>query len=177
VAPGGLPANDSGLRAKREDVYFACAHPCLPSVLLPGNHQGRKNGQTHSVVWLHRRTSWLRWRRVPTTYEPRAEDVIRIIYSPVVDLHWVAVKQLAVLEPTLVETIACMLGAFVNVAPQETVKTGVPERAAKAMLFGHTQMHSPTLCDNPFSIACLITMDYGRENHSQGGLEEGLRRS
>ena len=78
---------------------------------------------------------------MPTTYEPRAEDVIRIIYSPVVDLHWVAVKQLAVLEPTLVETIACMLGAFVNVAPQETVKTGVPERAATCRAAGPADSH------------------------------------
>ena len=87
---------------------------------------------------------------MPTTYEPRAEDVIRIIYSPVVDLHWVAVKQLAVLEPTLVETIACMLGAFVNVAPQEqaarsgfyqTVKTGGPERAATCRAAGPADSH------------------------------------
>ena len=40
-----------------------------------------------------------------------------------------------------------MLGAFLNEALHETVKAGVPEPAAKAMLFGHTQVAlSPTLC-------------------------------
>jgi hypothetical protein len=29
---------------------------------------------------------------------------VRVAYGPVIDVHWVTVKQLAVLEPTLVET-------------------------------------------------------------------------
>src|SRR5215212_3198948 len=64
----------------------------------------------------------------------------------------VTVKQLAVLEPSLVQTIACMLGAFFNLALQETVKTGVPEPAAKAMLFRQTQiaLANDLRGDNPF---------------------------
>jgi hypothetical protein len=59
----------------------------------------------------------------------------------VVDVHWVTVNQLAVLEPTLVVTVACMIGALLNEALHETVHTmGVPEAAAKAMLFGHIQV-------------------------------------
>ena len=88
------------------------------------------------------------------------------MYAPVVDVHWVTVKQLAVLEPTLVETVACMIGALLNEALHETVHTvGVPESAAKAMLFGHIQvaLANGLRGDNPFSEACLIAMDYGRE--------------
>ena len=42
---------------------------------------------------------------------------------------------------------------------------GVPEPAAKAMLLGHTQvaLANGLRGDNPFSDACLIAMDYGRE--------------
>jgi hypothetical protein len=40
----------------------------------------------------------------PATREA-AEATIRTIYAPVIDVHWVTVKQLAILEPTLVETI------------------------------------------------------------------------
>jgi hypothetical protein len=78
----------------------------------------------------------------------------------------VTVKQLAVLEPTLVETVACMIGALLKEALAETVHTaGVPEPAARAMLLGHTQVALANTLrgSNPFSDACLIAMDYGRE--------------
>ena len=94
------------------------------------------------------------------------ESVVRFAYGPVIDVHWVTVKQLAVLEPTLVETVACMIGALLKEALQETVHTvGVPEPAARAMLLGHMQVALANTLrgSNPFSDACLIAMDYGRE--------------
>ena len=95
------------------------------------------------------------------------EGVVRVSYGPVLDVHWVTVKQLAVLEPTLVETVACMVGGLLKEALHETVHTvGVPEAAAKAMLFGHVQVALANTLrgSNPFSDACLIAMDYGRES-------------
>ena len=83
------------------------------------------------------------------------------------DVHWVTVKQLAQLEPTLVETIACMIGALLKEALDEAVNTmGVPEPAARSILLGHTQvaLANGLRGDNPFSDACLIAMDYGKES-------------
>ena len=59
-----------------------------------------------------------------------------------------------------------MVGDLLNEALHETVNTvGVPEPAAQAILFGHTQvaLANGLQGDNPFSDACLIAMDYGRE--------------
>ena len=43
------------------------------------------------------------------------------------------VKQLAYLEPILVEVVACMIGDLLNDALQETIHSvGVPEPAARA---------------------------------------------
>src|ERR671927_70286 len=95
-----------------------------------------------------------------------AEATIRVIYAPVIDVHWVTVKQLAILEPTLVETVACMIGTLLNEALHETVHTvGVPEEAAKAMLFGHVQIALTNALrgSNPFSEACEIAIQYGRD--------------
>jgi hypothetical protein len=92
---------------------------------------------------------------------------VRAIYAPVIDVHYVTVKQLAQLEPTLVETVACMIGSLLNEALMETVNTlGVPEEAARSMLYGHTQvaLANGLRGDNPFSDACLIAMDYGRRS-------------
>lgn len=79
---------------------------------------------------------------------------------------WVTVRQLAVLEPTLVETVACMIGDLLKEALHETVTTvGVTYEAARAMLWGYTSIALTNALrgSNPFSDACLIAMDYGRE--------------
>ena len=68
--------------------------------------------------------SWLPWSQAaPTTSR---ETVIRLLYAPVVDVHWVTVKQLAYLEPTLVEVVACMIGDLLNDALRETIH-GYPQ--------------------------------------------------
>jgi D-apionate oxidoisomerase len=154
----------AGLLAKRDDVFFACAHPCHPSVFLE---------RTTKEEWADTFGGIAAPQDVVAALDAgdgevgeKAESVIRIMYAPVINVHWVTVKQLAVLEPTLVETIACMIGAFLDEALQEAVKGGIPEPAAKAMLFGHTQIALANALrgDNAFSAACLIAMDYGRES-------------
>ena len=55
-----------------------------------------------------------------------------------------------------------MVGGLLKEALHETVHTvGVPEAAAKAMLFGHVQVALANTLrgSNPFSDACLIAMD------------------
>ena len=156
----------AGLLAHRDDVHYAVAHPCHPSVFLerttPEQHADTFGGVAAP-------------QEVVAAFEPaggtddaardRAEQVIRVIYGPVLDVHWVTVKQLAVLEPTLVETVACAISPLLDNALHEAVHTvGVPEAAAKAMLFGHIQiaLTNSLRGSNPFSDACLIAMDYGR---------------
>ncbi|MER7787535.1 MULTISPECIES: phosphogluconate dehydrogenase C-terminal domain-containing protein [unclassified Streptomyces] len=155
----------AGLLARRDDVSNACAHPCHPSVFLE---------RTTKEEWADTFGGIAAPQEVVAAFESDdeaarelTETVIRTMYAPVVDVHWVTVKQLAVLEPTLVETIACMVGALLTEALHETVHTvGVPESAARAMLLGHTQVALANTLkgDNPFSDACLIAMDYGRES-------------
>ena len=154
----------ANLLAQREDVLQAVAHPCHPSVFLertrPEEYADNFGGEAalQNVVAAFEHDD-LAKRAV-------AEDVIRIMYGPVDEVHWVTVKQLAYLEPTLVETVACMIGALLKEALHETVHTvGVPEPAARAMLLGHVQIALTNTLrgSNPFSDACLIAMDYGRE--------------
>lgn len=155
----------AGLLFARDDIHYACAHPCHPSVFLE---------RTTKEEWQDTFGGIAAPQEVVAAYEggdaakqELADSVIRVMYAPVVDVHWVTVKQLAVLEPTLVETIACMVGALLTEALHETVHTvGVPEKAARAMLLGHTQVALANTLkgSNPFSDACLIAMDYGRES-------------
>ncbi len=153
----------AGLLATREDVVFAVAHPCHPSVFLQ-RHTPEEYADTFGGIAAP--------QDVVAAIDDDskreiAETAIRVIYAPVIDVHWVTVKQLAQLEPTLVETIACMIGGLLKESLHEAVHTmGVPEPAARAMLLGHTQVALANSLngDNPFSDACLIAMDYGRES-------------
>lgn len=155
----------AGLLTTREDVVQAVAHPCHPSVFLE---------RTTKEEWADTFGGIAAPQDAIAAIESEdpgkkaiVETTVRAIYAPVVDVHWVTVKQLAQLEPTLVETVACMIGALLNEALDEAIHTmGVPEAAARSILYGHTQvaLANGLRGDNPFSDACLIAMDYGRES-------------
>ena len=154
----------ANLLFQRDDVEYAVAHPCHPSVFLQRKTEAELNDTFGGIAAPQEVVAALESGNQDKI--KIAEAVIREMYAPVVDVHWVTVKQLAYLEPTLVEVVACMIGDLLNDALQETINTvGVPEAAAKAMLLGHVQvaLANGLRGDNPFSDACLIAMDYGRE--------------
>jgi ketopantoate reductase len=154
----------ANLLFRREDVEYAVAHPCHPSVFLQRRTQAELDDTFGGIAAPQEVVAAL--ESGDPAAQAVAEKVVREMYAPVVDVHWVTVKQLAYLEPTLVEVVACMVGSLLNDALQETIHTvGVPEPAARAMLMGHVQvaLANGLRGDNPFSDACLIAMDYGRE--------------
>jgi hypothetical protein len=153
----------AGLLSRRDDVIQAVAHPCHPSVFLQRTTP-EEYADTFGGIAAPQDAIAAVESDDPAKREI-VEQVVRAIYAPVVDVHFVTVKQLAQLEPTLVETIACMIGALLKEALDEAVNTmGVPEAAARSILLGHTQvaLANGLRGDNPFSDACLIAMDYGR---------------
>ena len=155
----------AGLLTTRDDVIQAVAHPCHPSIFLqrttPEEYADTFGGNAAPQDAIAAIES------DDPAKQAIVEATVRAIYAPVIDVHWVTIKQLAQLEPTLVETIACMIGALLKEALDEAVNTmGVPEPAARSILLGHTQvaLANGLRGDNPFSDACLIAMDYGRES-------------
>lgn len=154
----------AGLLAERDDIVYASAHPCHPSVFLQRSTPEEWADTFGGIAAPQDAIASVESDREQD--RDNVETVVRAIYAPVIDVHWVTLKQLAQLEPTLVETVACMIGGLLNEALQETVKLGVPEAAARSILLGHTQvaLANGLRGDNPFSDACLIAMDYGRES-------------
>ncbi|MFC7619491.1 phosphogluconate dehydrogenase C-terminal domain-containing protein [Microlunatus sp. GCM10028923] len=154
----------AGLLTTRDDVIMGVAHPCHPSVFLERTSKEEWADTFGGIAAPQDAVAAI--ESDDPAKQAILETVIRAIYAPVIDVHWVTVKQLAQLEPTLVETVACMIGRLLNEALEEAVHTmGVPEPAARAMLLGHTQvaLANGLRGDNPFSDACLIAMDYGQE--------------
>ena len=157
----------AGLLAKREDIHYAVAHPCHPSVFLERTTPEEWADTFGGIAAPQEVVAALEGVPADSPVRELATQVISTIYAPVIAVHYVTVKQLAVLEPTLVETMACMIGAFLKEALEETVDgVGVPYEAARAMLYGHTwiALTNGLRGSNPFSDACHIAMDYGRES-------------
>jgi ketopantoate reductase len=155
----------AGLLATRDDVIQAVAHPCHPSIFLQ-----RTTPEEYADTFGGIAAPQDAIAAIESDDPAKAaivEATVRAIYAPVIDVHWVTIKQLAQLEPTLVETVACMIGALLKEALDEAINTmGVPEAAARSILLGHTQvaLANGLRGDNPFSDACLIAMDYGKES-------------
>lgn len=155
----------AGLLTRREDVINAVTHPCHPSVFLQ-----RTTPEEYADTFGGIAAPQDAIAAIESDDQAKkqiVEDTVRIIFAPVIDVHWVTVKQLAQLEPTLVETIACMIGDLLKESLHEAVHTmGIPEPAARSILLGHTQVALANTLrgDNPFSDACKIAMDYGRES-------------
>ena len=155
----------AGLLTRRDDVIQAVTHPCHPSVFVERHTPEEYADTIGGIAALQDAIAAI--ESDDPQKKAMVETVVRVIFAPVGEVHWVTVKQLAQLEPTLVETIACMIGALLKESLDEAVNTmGVPEPAARAILLGHTQVALANTLkgDNPFSDACLIAMDYGRES-------------
>jgi ketopantoate reductase len=153
----------ANLLYERSDIEYAVAHPCHPSVFLQRKTEAELTDTFGGIAAPQDVVAAV--GSGDAVKQAVAETVIRLMYAPVLDVHWVTVKQLAYLEPILVEVVACMIGDLLNDALQETIHSvGVPEAAARAMLMGHVQvaLANGLRGDNPFSDACLIAMDYGR---------------
>lgn len=157
-------ASYAGLLKHRADIEYVCAHPAHPSIFLKRYTEdeyadtfGGVAAPQHAVAAVESGDA---------NVQQAAEDVIRAIYAPVIKVHWVTVKQLAILEPTLVETITCMIGELLKEALEETVNSaGVPRDAAEALFYGHIQVALVNALrgDHPFSEACHIAMGHGRD--------------
>lgn len=155
----------AGLLTTRDDVIQAVAHPCHPSIFLQRETPEQWADTFGGIAAPQDAIAAI--ESDDTAKQAIVEETVRAIYAPVIDVHWVTIKQLAQLEPTLVETVACMIGDLLNEALQEAINTmGVPAEAARSILYGHTQvaLANGLRGDNPFSDACLIAMDYGRES-------------
>lgn len=147
----------------RDDCTFAIAHPCHPSYFLDQDsyearhdYFGGMGGKQDIVV-----------AKIDGE-DSRFADCRRIaelMYAPVVNSYVMGIRDMAFLEPTLVET----LGATCLYAMAETVKEaerrGIQREAAISFLSGHIYNLSANflgfLGNTPVSDACKVAIGIG----------------
>jgi hypothetical protein len=128
-----------GELAKRSDIsYFVC-HPCHPPVVNDETDPearfdffGAIKAKQHVVAAL---------MQGPESDYARGEEVVRLIFAPVMTVYRVTVEQMAILEPALSETVVLTCMVIITEAIEEAVKQGVPPEAARQFVLGHMNVN------------------------------------
>jgi hypothetical protein len=128
-----------GELAQRSDIsYFVC-HPCHPPVVNDETDPearldffGAIKAKQHVVAAL---------MQGPEVDYARGEEVVRVIFAPVMNVYRVTVEQMAILEPALSETVVLTCMVIMTEAIEEAVKQGVPPEAARQFVLGHMNVN------------------------------------
>ncbi len=147
----------------RDDCTFAIAHPCHPSFFLDQDTYAARHdyfggmGAKQDIVIAKIAGDDARFAD--------CRRVAELMYAPVVNSYVMGIRDMAFLEPTLVE----VLGATCIYAMAETVKEaekrGIQREAAVSFLSGH--MYNLTanflgfLGNTPVSDACKVAIGIG----------------
>lgn len=146
----------------RDDCTFVVTHPCHPSYFLDQetyearhDYFGGMGGKQDIVMALIQGNE--------KRFE-QARKVSEIMFGPVENSYVMGLRDIAFLEPTLVE----LLGATCLYAMAETVneaeRRGIPRQAAVSFLTGHIYNLSANflgLLNARVSDACLVAIDLG----------------
>lgn len=140
--------------ALRDDVAFAVAHPCHPSVF---NWEPTEEGFRDFYGGISARQSVLLALMQGSDEQRELADAIaRAMYAPIARLHHVSLEQMAILEPAMVETLAQTCIEAVRKGYDRVVELGVPEDAARDFVLGHLRIQIAVLfgeVDGTFSDA------------------------
>jgi len=161
-----------GKLPRREDVTYFVAHPCHPPVFNDEVTPEAKRDFFGGVAAKQAIVCAL--MQGPEADYQKGEDVAREMYAPVMRAHRITVDQMAMLEPTMAETISSMMVTVLGEALEEVVKRGVPREAAKDFMLGHINIQLGIVFEkvNPFSDACLIAIEYGKKYMIKDGWQE-----
>lgn len=150
--------------ALRDDCTFVVTHPCHPSYFLDQDTPEARQDYFGGVAGKQD----IVMAKIQGSDEnfAQAREVSEIMFSPVVNSYVMGVRDIAFLEPTLVE----ILGATTLYAMAETVKEaerrGIPRAAAESFLSGHIYNLSANFLGKlnaKVSDACMVAIELGNK--------------
>jgi hypothetical protein len=151
--------------ALRDDCTFVVTHPCHPSYFLDQDTYEARRDYFGGIA--AKQDIVLAKIQGSDENFAQARTVCELMFAPVENSYVMGVRDIAFLEPTLVE----LLGATTLFAMAETVKEaerrGIPRAAAESFLTGHiynlTANFLGKLGDTRVSDACLVAIELGNK--------------
>ncbi|WP_100408241.1 phosphogluconate dehydrogenase C-terminal domain-containing protein [Bacillus solitudinis] len=149
---------------ERPDVSYFIAHPCHPSMF---NHEVTEEGQQDYFGGVAAKQAIVcSLMQGPKEDYCIGESIAKQMYAPVTNAHQMTVEQMAILEPTMVETIGAATAMLLREAMDEAVKKGVPEEATRDFMFGHINTIYAVVfgeANGQLSDACIVAAEYGKK--------------
>jgi hypothetical protein len=128
-------APHGGELPERADITYFITHPCHPPVVSDENDPEVRKDFFGGIKAKQNVVCAL--MQGPESDYAKGEQIIRVIFAPVINTYRITVEQMAILEPAMSETtiLTCMF--VMKEAIDEAVRRGVPKDAAYAFALGH----------------------------------------
>lgn len=160
VLDGAAPF--AGHLPKRDDITYFVSHPCHPPIW---NDETTPEGRRDYFGGIAAEQGIVNVLvQGPEEDYALGERVGKAIYAPVVRSHRVTLKQFALLEPGLSETVNGSLMKVLRIAMDEVVKKGVSYDCARDFLLGHMNIMGAVMFDQHkgvFSDAANKAIEFG----------------
>lgn len=152
----------AGHLPEREDITYFVSHPCHPPIWNDETDMDAKRDYFGGIAAAQGIVNVL--VQGPEEDYVLGERVGKAIYAPVVRSHRVTLKQFALLEPGLSETVNGSLMKVLRMAMDEVVKKGVSYECARDFLLGHMNIMGAVMFDQHkgvFSDAANKAIEFG----------------
>lgn len=168
VKPGAMifildgAAPFAGHLPERADVTYFVSHPCHPPIWNDETDMDAKRDYFGGIAAKQGIVNVL--VQGPESDYAVGESVGKAIYAPVARSHRVTLKQFALLEPGLSETVNGSLMKVLRMAMDEVIRKGVPAEAARDFLMGHMNIMGAVMFDEHqgvFSDAANKAIEFG----------------
>ncbi|MCZ0963819.1 phosphogluconate dehydrogenase C-terminal domain-containing protein [Paracoccus benzoatiresistens] len=169
VAPGTMivildaAAPFAGHLPERADITYFVTHPCHPPIFNDENTPEGRADHFGGVAAKQAVVNAL--MQGPREHYELGDRIARAIYAPVARSYEVTVKQMAMLEPGLSETVCASLLMVMREAMDEVVaRSGVSKECARDFLLGHMNILGAVIFEErqgQFSDACNKAIEFG----------------
>lgn len=152
----------AGHLPRRDDITYFVTHPCHPPIWNDETEMDAKRDYFGGIAAKQAIVNVL--IQGPESDYKLGDKVARILYAPVFRSHRVSLKQFALLEPGLSETVNGSLLTVLRQAMDEVVKKGVSKECAKDFLMGHMNIMGAVIFEQHvgvFSDAANKAIEFG----------------
>lgn len=165
-------APHGGELPEREDIAYFVTHPCHPPLI---NDEVTPDARSDFWGGTAKQNIVCSLIQGPDEAYVKGERLARRMFAPVMDAHRITVEQMAILEPTMAETMILTCQVVIKEAIEEAIRRGVPRQIAYDFAMGHMRVNVGILfdyIDAQLSDGAKLAVKRAREHVFQPGWEK-----
>lgn len=131
-------APHSGELPPREDIAYFVVHPCHPPLI-----NDEVDPDARDDFWGGKAKQNIVCALMQGSEDDYANgaSLAQKMFAPVMNAHRITVEQMAILEPTMAETMILTCQVVIKEAIEEAVRRGVPRQVAYDFAMGHMRVN------------------------------------